>query len=108
MLDQISIGAIFHKLSYLAIAAIGSLVPVLYRKEIRMWQAAVMVLAGTIGSGVLTRPIAMLLDPWLPGNYDDIDHSVAFLVGVIIMRLSEEILKLMDKVVDKIVGKYVP
>lgn len=96
---------IVFKLTYLLVAAIGAIVPLAYRPGLNKFQAGVMVICGTVGAAILAHPVSMLAHPFLPGDVSDIDHAIAFICGVLIMRVAEEALLFVHKAVEKISEK---
>lgn len=84
-------------ISHFFIGFVAACVPVVMRQGLSPRQAFVMVLAGALGASVFARPIALWLDPYLAGTYDDIVQGVAFSIGLFAMRVAEEVIRFIER-----------
>lgn len=83
--------------SHFLIGAVAAAVPVVMRQGLSKRQAAVMVCAGALGASVFARPVALWLDPYLAGTYEDIVQAVAFTIGLFSMRIAEELIRFIER-----------
>ncbi len=112
----------FAKVAYALIGAAGSLLPYAFRegafgvrpemspeeKKAAKFRAGLCVLGGFLAAMTMTQPLALYLDPYLPGTVDDIGPGVALFLGLGFMQFIEVTVNWWrargGKVLDKVSG----
>lgn len=99
-------------ISHFVIGAVAAAVPVVMRQGLSKPAAVVMVLAGALGASVFARPVALWLDPYVIGTYDDIVQACAFTIGLFAMRIAEELIRYIERraqrILDRRIGSWRP
>ncbi len=114
--------ALLPKIAYAVIGAAGALLPYAFRegafgvrpemtpeeKQAAKFRAGLCVLGGFLASLTMTDVVSLWLDPYLPGNADQIEHGVALFLGLGFMQAIEVAVNWWRsrgaKVLDKVTG----